>query len=341
MLFPYKYINHDMEKMQKFMDYIFFEVWMKAKFHDDFSLSLFDKNNELKEIIFYFFYKDDSPKYGKEFVESVMKIFKIFKKLNSYHLKLLRKWYLSNNNIKEICRGNKKPIRYKDISFNKELKDLFYELYSNLYEQNYLGLKNKDEHYKSFFETNKIKYCPFCGLSKMKGNLNTKKEAYDHYFPQEKYPFNTINFYNLVPTCNTCNSSYKLRKDPLYLNDTTKRKVYYPYSNKDISISISIEIKGKTLNLDIKTSEMESEELETWKEVYSIEERYKAFCDFTDEGGSWIEDARIYIEEGKGTFDDFISYVEKLLDKHSNPYHESRFLKVPFLKACQSAGINV
>ena len=30
MLFPYAYVPHSMEKMQEFIDLIFFEVWCKA-----------------------------------------------------------------------------------------------------------------------------------------------------------------------------------------------------------------------------------------------------------------------------------------------------------------------
>lgn len=338
MLYSYNYIIHDLEKMQTYMDYIFFEVWLKAKKHDEFSLSLFEKKSELKEIIFYFFYKDDSPKYGKEFVEKVLKIFNIFKSLNSYELKLLKKWYLSNNNLREICRGNKKPIRYTDIRFNDKLVTLLYELYKNLYDQNYLGLKNKEDHYLEFFKKNNIEYCSFCGLSEMKGDLHSKKEAYDHYLPQEKYPFNTINFHNLVPTCNTCNSSYKLRKDPLHLDDKIKRKAYYPFNNKIDSICIQV---GFDINNEIILSfnSDDKEELETWKEIYGIEERYNAVCSLKKTGLRWLTDAKSYIKYYSSNIDDYIKYINYLLEENPSIYHEKRFLQVPFLKACKKAGI--
>ena len=51
MLFPYKYINHDMEKMQKYMDYIFFEVWMKASKNKKYQLTIYNKYPELKTIM--------------------------------------------------------------------------------------------------------------------------------------------------------------------------------------------------------------------------------------------------------------------------------------------------
>jgi hypothetical protein len=41
MLFAYTYVPHAMEKMQEFIDFIFFEVWCKAPIGLAFSLDLF------------------------------------------------------------------------------------------------------------------------------------------------------------------------------------------------------------------------------------------------------------------------------------------------------------
>jgi hypothetical protein len=35
----------------------------------------------------------------------------------------------------------------------------------------------------------------------------------DHFYPKVKYPFLSVSFYNLVPSCNICNSRFKLDKD--------------------------------------------------------------------------------------------------------------------------------
>ena len=51
MLFSYKYINHDMEKMQKYMDYIFYSVWMKASKNKKYQFTIYNKYPELKTIM--------------------------------------------------------------------------------------------------------------------------------------------------------------------------------------------------------------------------------------------------------------------------------------------------
>jgi hypothetical protein len=58
MLFPYTYVPHQMEKMQKFIDFIFFEVWCKAPPNIPFGLDLFDAEPELREVMEAFFYSD-------------------------------------------------------------------------------------------------------------------------------------------------------------------------------------------------------------------------------------------------------------------------------------------
>lgn len=60
--------------------------------------------------------------------------------------------------------------------------------------------------------------CPYCNrsyiyyLSKKKGI----KPQIDHFFPKSKYPFLAMSFYNLIPSCQTCNGfGAKEEKDPL------------------------------------------------------------------------------------------------------------------------------
>lgn len=77
-----------------------------------------------------------------------------------------------------------------------------------------------DDHYQTFVQTNKAGKCPFCGINDLLGEYHSKREAYDHYLPKALYPFNSINFRNLVPACHHCNSSYKTSKDPAYTQKT-------------------------------------------------------------------------------------------------------------------------
>jgi hypothetical protein len=53
-------------------------------------------------------------------------------------------------------------------------------------------------HYKDFVKVNDEDRCPFCGINDLKGQYVERREAYDHYLPKDIYPFNSINFLNLI-----------------------------------------------------------------------------------------------------------------------------------------------
>ena len=79
-----------------------------------------------------------------------------------------------------------------------------------------------------------------------------------------------------------------------------------------------------------------AEEIETWKDVYGIEERYKAkFCGEND-GKYWLTQILDeWREDGRAPAD----YMRTLARQtRTHPYAECQFLKEPFLKACQKCG---
>ena len=84
MLFPYIYVPHSMEKMQGFIDFIFFEVWCKAPVKGSFRFELFDGNAELKGLMESFCYSDTK---GGDFfyghIEGIYNLFVIFCLYNS------------------------------------------------------------------------------------------------------------------------------------------------------------------------------------------------------------------------------------------------------------------
>ena len=351
MLFPYQYITQNMETMQVYMDYIFNEVWMKAKDFDEFELDIFDGNEDLKEIMRAFNFLDTSPKWGEYFLEKVKNIFEIFKTLDDVQLKQLAYWYRVNNDIETLCEGNESPVMYKELKyFDEKLTNELKDLYGVLYNKKVIGLKaitdkigTIDQHYKAFMTANeKEAVCPFCGIHPMKGIYHTKREAYDHFLPKGQYPFNSINFKNLVPMCNECNSSYKLENNPIFDKTGHRRKAFYSYQNDDINIEISIDLNLSDLE-DMKPSEVDilfisakQEEVDTWKSIFNIEERYKATIAGAT-GKYWvnqvIDEARLRSESCVECMN-----VKKVLFQ-DNPYHELNFLKLPFLEACDKIGL--
>ncbi|RLD89272.1 MAG: hypothetical protein DRJ09_06835 [Bacteroidetes bacterium] len=85
------------------------------------------------------------------------------------------------------------------------------------------------KHYKEFMKSNTEGICPFCGIHTIKENNHKYREVYDHYIPKAIYPFVSLNFKNLAPMCQECNSTYKGTKVPIE-DDNKKRKLaFYPY----------------------------------------------------------------------------------------------------------------
>lgn len=351
MLFPYIYVSHQMEKMQSFIDFIFYEVWCKASASGDYRLDLFTGNPELHEVMTAFHYDDTK---GAEFFSShVERIYGLFSGLSDAQIEQFQQWYQDNNDLIKACANDPAAhlVRYADIAVvHKDLGEQLSIFFKGLYSQSLLDLAalrakigDIDDHYKTFVAINKVGKCPFCGIGDIKGTNHSKRDAYDHYLPKALYPFNSINFRNLAPACHECNSTYKLSKDPAH-SPVGRRKAFNPYATATYVIGLEVSL----LNSDIEKLTPEdvnlqfgpatiSEEIDTWKNVYGVEERYKAKICAESDGKYWLMQVLDEWEiDGKLPVD-FLIALSRQANKH--PYAECNFLKKPFLDACHKVGL--
>lgn len=73
-----------------------------------------------------------------------------------------------------------------------------------------------------------IKVCPYCNsqytlfIENSERNIKLAEFQFDHFFPKSKYPYLSISFYNLIPSCSICN----LRKAH---TDFTLESYVHPY----------------------------------------------------------------------------------------------------------------
>ncbi|MCG8671025.1 MAG: hypothetical protein MI867_16580, partial [Pseudomonadales bacterium] len=162
------------------------------------------------------------------------------------------------------------------------------------------------------------------------------------YLPKGLYPFNSINFHNLVPTCHECNSTYKLSKDPSH-GIGGRRKAFYPYAaNNSINVEVDLEhsdftkILPEDISLQFGPEEV-GEKIQTWKDVYGIEERYKAKLCSENDGKYWLTQVLDEWKEDGRSPEEFLSTLAR--QARSRPYAECNFLKKPFLYACQKVGV--
>ncbi len=366
MLSPYKYIKHDLEKVQKFIDYIFYRVWFKASPNQSFSAELFT-NEEFKKLFLDLYVSGEKRTDAKEkaagakFCTLVEDIFYIVTKLPKKKKDEFYRYYKINSNIKSLCENVFiNPITYKDLEkldekLSKKVKDfnnLPYGSGSILKLDALLKISSFEEHYGKFVEKNG-NTCLFCGLEKLE-TVKGYRSDYDHFLQKAKYPFVSINLKNLAPACDKCNRKFKLSNDPLHHKYEKKRNVFiytrrksiYPYSTNNYMFKIKIdfvnlsESKGviNPENINIKIHTKSIKETSTWDDLYNISSRYKNVCSVKDEALNWIKVAKKIMEKSKIDIDQYIE-LEKLRYEDTSKYHEINFLKIPFLEACKEAGI--
>lgn len=194
-------------------------------------------------------------------------------------------------------------IKYKNIIDN--LKDIIttndLTKYSNLcdaYSSNqkieikkafdYAGHRQKSDFMEHFKKLN-IKSCPFCNnnyiyfYEKEAGKYNTLATL-EHYYPKSKYPYLSLSFYNLIPSCNTCNSKFKGS------TEKHERKILHPYLedfNEKAKFSISVDSLpvNKTIELEVNLKENDTtdERCKTSIDRFQLDKIYKQHNDIAKE----------------------------------------------------------
>lgn len=336
MLFSLKYVSHSVENLHEYIKHTIQEVCCKPngafsvnKLHPDFQaiVEAVSKN------------KND---YLKQPIED---IYNICLTLDTSQLKIISDAFSTNNAIEDLCEGRLKPFLYEDIEkisvpLSEKLKQFCKDLFNHVLKlKSYSSTNGEiDEHYDKFMVENSIGICPFCGLSDLKSDNLSKRDAYDHYLPKNTYPFNTVNFKNLIPACNTCNSSYKLAKDPISKGNRT---AFYPFSAMKPSFEIGIKISSidfdnpKNNVISISITSAKQVEVNSWRDTYGIDELYNDKCR-SEDSKYWIIQITELINSGYDIKSYFPTYIQ---NRKSTPYLEKNFLRVPFLEECMLIGV--
>jgi len=348
MLFNYYYVSNTIETFQVYMDHLVKEVWCKAD--GAFSLTLL--HPDFQAIV--------AAVSTDHLYDPIREIYELFKtQLSAEQRQTIAKWYDHNNDIEALCacRPDKQPATYANIrvlsaDLEQALKDFCRSLFTDVIHLKAVTSRigDIDAHYKAFVARNKEGKCPYCGYGDIKGMHNTRREAYDHFLPKGIYPFNSVNFRNLAPMCNECNSAYKLAKDPTRnidpINRQTgaRRKAFYSYATVATGITITMTLNTKDvtklvpIDIDLQIAAPgREEEVEGWKDVFGIEERYKAKLCAQNDGIAWVAHIVEEAENGRMTKDDLLELVFRAADR--SPYDGAAFLKKAFLTACRNANI--
>ncbi|TDQ18897.1 hypothetical protein DFQ04_0708 [Algoriphagus boseongensis] len=358
MLFPYQFIeNHSIYALQQWMDDLFLNVWCTADAAVDYNIDLLP--DDLKEITLAIFY--DARITTDYLYGPIERVYIIFQGFDQPTKDLLAQAYKNNNNVLDLCKQQNgcNPYVYSTLqALSEPLKNELISFYKSLFTSviHLKAVQDKigtiDSHYDEFVTTNDERKCPFCGLNSIKGPNRTVRDAYDHYLPKDIYPFNSINFKNLAPMCHECNSSHKLRQDPITSpNTNARRRAFFPYdTDNGYEINIDLTFSNPDINTlsenDVTvnlTSPTHQQEVDTWKEVFGIEERYKEKCASKTDGKYWfmqIHDeynnlpfiSKVFYSKGK--------HIQNVIKSaRTNPFAAGNFIKASFLESCAKMGI--
>lgn len=129
-----------------------------------------------------------------------------------------------------------------------------------------------------------------------------------------------------------------------------RRKLFYPYSTQPYCIDLQValqhadqeNLKPNDIVLTFGPPEL-SEQIEAWKDIYGIEERYRAKLCSTDAKAWVVEvlDEWRWNEESAGTEGKEPQVYLQDIARHAerSPYANTNFLKNGFLQACKEVGI--
>lgn len=137
--------------------------------------------------------------------------------------------------------------------------------------------------------------------------------------------------------------TYKHQKDPVH-NQAGRRRAFNPYAEAGYTVQIQVTLQRADIDklmpdditMQFGPAEL-VEELDTWKDVYGIEERYKAKLCGENDGKYWLTQVLDeYQQYGRQPADILAMRGQQA---QSHPYADCNFLRKPFLEACQQMGV--
>ncbi|WP_324171419.1 hypothetical protein [Sulfurimonas sp.] len=216
--------------------------------------------------------------------------------------------YLDNeNNLKKMILAKPNNLirmiqftekKFKKARYSKEaLNNILFSIFIDY------GYKKIDK--LEFIDNINLGSCPYCNRNYIftvnkKGSV---KPEIDHFYPTSKYPYLAVCFFNLIPSCPTCNGfGAKEAKDTFYAYPITN-----PYELKEDDFKFSISPESiEFFNVKNKKYDFGSFEIEVYGnnanlEVFKLEELYKQHKDIVLElliKKAYYPDS--YVQELKG-----------------------------------------
>ncbi len=187
--------------------------------------------------------------------------------------------------LPDFRKDNKKLNSYKIVRY------LFEQRTYNEFSKNIEYENNEIYGTYEFVKLLNLKTCPYCNRNYIsiieKNNFNDKqtRPELDHFHPKSIYPFLAINYYNLIPSCSTCNK-LKSADDSLELlhpYDDYVNNINITYWLNDMKFYNVKSIKDITFESE-KSIEIEIENMpDSNKKIFQLERLYQEHTDIVVE----------------------------------------------------------
>ncbi len=225
---------------------------------------------------------------------------------------------LFNKDLEQIILSKPSEIRTliksSPDSFSKEisqLKDL-YEVFRNKW-----GVE--------LIQDLNMNVCPFCNreyifkFEDTKQNKSRILASLDHFYDKDTYPFLSVSFYNLIPSCTICNSKFKHTKN-FYINqhlhpyedDFNKKAKFTHFFNivNDENKHYSIFSKQR-ISLDLMPIDSTDIKTKNTIETFRLKELYNEHKDIILE---LLQKAEIYND----------TYIDELMNQYEGTLFKNR-----------------
>ncbi|WP_186429661.1 HNH endonuclease [Clostridium sp. BSD9I1] len=241
------------------------------------------------------------------------------------------KIFLFQNN--EINRGN---YNIKEESISDEFKflfiDFFYEMFFDYH--NIWLLIDRKKYEKKFYDRktfhinfkkeNNIEICPYCDMDT---TISISNNEIEHFLPKRKFPFLSMNAYNLIPSCTACNKKSEGKGTDVYM------PIYSPYN---VQIGDKLKFDNDIIKRKIEINTNESL-VENYLKLLNLKSKYRhsRVYDYVEGKAEAIYDTISDIEEiGKVnlTEKEIIDYIDKKCTKFSKKEPLSFAIKYAFNK---------
>lgn len=263
---------------------------------------------------------------------------------------------LTDDNIKKIIKG--KPNELLDLWLNKfeKYKGTLIRICDNEKKKTYknvnliyllfnytsfrkVSAKNK---FNGFLLAKKlgVECCPYCNRNYTTTHATYKEKEvfpeFDHFYHKNDYPLLAVSFYNLIPSCNVCNTHFKGSKD------SVKENLFHPYTELEPNAFNFSFIPQNVQSLYGKKDKFElnfiindlanKDSIESTLEFFGIKEIYeKCHSDLIKEiVNKKLSYSDKYLEIIKDTYG--ISFEESYRILFETYYEDDQLYKRPFSK---------